>query len=398
MSDVAAKRAVPALIGAVAAYSVALGAVYAALGVALKEGGHTSSAIAISAAMTPLGLMTSAAILSRFGRGSIFRWLIAGIVGTAATMIFHGILPFYPAWLVLRFLLGFVANILFLFGESALMMVLGDRQRGKILGTYNGLVTLGYATGPFLVAALAGVGPLGAVAACSVIVLCAIVPVIWAKAELDFLLPAREKTTGFLPLFAVAPALFIASSATAIFDNGFLALFPAYGIDSGLSSQHALFLLGVALVGATILQWPIGALCDRWGAALVLRFAAAITVATMLTLPYTIHISALAPIILFLAGGGAFGAYSAVLVLVSQRFAGHSLILAKALLSMMWGVGSFVGVPIIGASMDAIHLQAFGPAVVWPFILLTVLIFFQNRRPFMVIKNEPMEEHHAQEK
>jgi MFS family permease len=310
----------------------------------------------------------------------------------------HSILPFYPAWLVLRFLLDFVANILFLFGESALMMVLGDRQRGKILGTYNGLVTLGYATGPLLVALLADVGPLGAVTACSGIVLCATIPVIWARSALDFPLPPREKTAGFLPLFAVAPALFIASSATAIFDNGFLALFPAYGMESGLSSRHALFLLGVALVGATVLQWPIGTLCDRWGADRVLPWAAATTVASMLSLPFTIQFWALAPAILFLAGGAAFGAYSAVLVLVSQRFAGHSLILAKALLSMMWGVGSFVGVPIIGASMDNVHLQAFGPAVVWPFLLLLILLLFQRGKAAAKPRSNHLEEPHAQEK
>ncbi|WP_113339799.1 MFS transporter [Rhizobium cremeum] len=398
MTEAASERAIPALIGAVAAYSVALGAVYAALAIALKEGGHTSSAIAVSAAMTPLGLLTSAAILSRASRGSIFNWLFAGIVGTAVTMLLHSIFTFYPAWLVLRFLLGFTANILFLFGESALMMVLGDRNRGKILGAYNGLVTLGYATGPFLVAALSGVGPMGAVAICSMIVLCAVIPVTWAKTELSFPLPAREKTTGFLPLFAVAPALFIASSATAIFDNGFLALFPAYGIDSGLSSQHALFLLGVALVGATVLQWPIGALCDRIGAERVLRLAAATTVATMLALPLGIRLPALAPVLLFLAGGGAFGAYSAVLVLVSQRFDGHSLIRAKALLSMMWGIGSFIGVPVIGASMDFIDLHAFGPAVVWPFIVAITLLLVRNRGTFPRPERQPMEERHAHQK
>lgn len=395
MTSIGAHRAIPALICAVAAYSVALGAVYAALGVALKHQDYSSTAIAVSAAMTPLGLMSSAAILSRWGRGSVLAWLIAGICGTAAVMVLHSLLPNYAAWLVLRFLLGFVANMLFLFGESALMMVLDPSRRGKILGTYNGLVTLGYATGPFLVGFAAASGSTWVLAMFGALVLCALLPVLWARKELDFPLPKRETPVGVFRLFAIAPALFVASAATAIFDNGFLALFPAYAMDSGLSAQTALFLLGFAMVGATVLQWPIGTLCDRWGAIPVLFLTAGTTIFTMLALPFAIEVQGAAALLLFIAGGGAFGVYSAVLVLVSERFNGRTLVLAKALLTMMWGTGSFAGVPVVGAAMDHIATDAFSPAVIWPFALVILLICYQLLGR---TQGSATEEHHAEQK
>ncbi|WP_052340896.1 MFS transporter [Salinarimonas rosea] len=363
------RRSGAALIACVALYSIVLGGAYAALAVDLAARGFGARDVAINAAMTPLGLFVAALVLPRLIRGAVFPWLVAAVAATVLVMLGLAFTRSYAAWLVLRFVLGLSANALFVVAESALMIAIPERSSGSFLSMYNGVVTGGYALGP-LILALAPMSTPAALAAGGAVVALSAVPLAMGVPRRALALPPLEVGSGLVAFALAAPALVVGSAAVAIFDNAALALFPVSVMETGHGRDVALVLLAALLAGATLLQWPIGAIADRWSSLGMLRACAAATVACCTALPVVAHAPAALGVLGFVAGGTAFGTYSMVLALVKERFASSALVTANAALGVTWGLGALVGVPAVGTGMDAAGPLLFGPLAALPFLVL----------------------------
>ncbi|WP_372025449.1 MFS transporter [Tistrella mobilis] len=363
---------VAALIAVVTAYSVALSATYTSLALSLAEAGHSAVAVAINAAMTPLGLVLSSLLLPRLIRGRPALWLSGGLVVSALLLVALAATGSdYPVVSVLRFLLGCSTNLLFVVGETALMMLVAPARRGKVLAAYNAIVTLGYASGPALLILL--VTPDRALLTAALLVLLALLSLLPAAAGLPPDLHADERPGGLLRHLLLIPALATAAGATALFDNAALSLLPIAQMADGLDRDMALSLVTAAMIGAVVLQLPIGILIDlvdrRW-VLIGLASASALGCVGLFHLPLDPLGRA---IWLFLLGGTVFGAYSVTLALVADRFSGAGLVEANAVLAMCWGLGSLLGVPVVGAVMDVAGPTGFGWTTAAPFILCTIL-------------------------
>ena len=366
------RNATFAIIFSVAGYSIALGATYAGLALDLQIRGYSPQDIAINAAMTPLGLLVSALVLPKVIRGPVSVWLIGGVIASAVLLGSIAMYRDFYTWLLLRFLLGCATNILFVVGESALMLAISESKSGKFLGIYNGIVTFGYALGPSLMA-LTDVSASKALIICSTTISLTVIPLMLAKHDLRFGLPKMQTGQGLWIFVISAPALVSAAAATAIFDNAALSLFPVFSMESGYSKQAALTFLSVALVGATVLQWPIGSCADRYNRLCVLRLCALTALVACTAIPFVGRQPVALGVVVFIAGGAAFGTYTAVLALIEERFKGTLLVAANATLGLMWGLGSTVGVPGIGTAMEYGGVNVFGPAVALPFVLVLLL-------------------------
>ncbi|WP_372423712.1 MFS transporter [Salinarimonas chemoclinalis] len=363
------RRSGAALIACVALYSIVLGGVYATLAVDLAARGFGARDVAINAAMTPLGLFAAALVLPRLIRGAVLPWLVAALAATALVMLGLALTRSYAAWLGLRFLLGLSANALFVVAESTLMIAIPERSSGRFLSLYNGIVTGGYALGPLFLA-VAPMSPPAALLACVAVVALSAIPLAVGLPRHHLALPPLEVGSG-LVLFALsAPALVVGSAAVAIFDNAALALFPVFVMETGHGRDVALVLLAALLGGATLLQWPIGAIADRWSSLGMLRTCAGATVACCAALPAVANAPAALGVLGFVAGGTAFGTYSMILALVKERFATGALVTANAALGVTWGLGALVGVPAVGTGMDAAGPLLFGPLAAVPFLVL----------------------------
>ena len=67
---------------------------------------------------------------------------------------------------------------------------------------------------------------------------------------------------------------------------------------------------------------------------------------------YSEPVRGLNQLVYFLYGGLFSSMYIIAVMLIGERFRGEELVRATAAFSMMWGLGSSAGPPVVGAAMD----------------------------------------------
>jgi MFS family permease len=193
-------------------------------------------------------------------------------------------------------------------------------------------------------------------------------------------LPGEDAPSGALRYLLVVPALALAACGTALFDNATLSLLPLAKMMSGMDRDPALALVTITMIGAVALQYPIGAMVDRYNKIWTLIFLSLGTglgCIGLFALPNSFSLQA---IYLFILGGAAFGVYSTTLALVADTFEGQKLVGANALLALCWGLGGLIGVPLVGLSIDLIGPAGFGWTTAIPFIAAMLIATRWTRR------------------
>jgi MFS family permease len=166
--------------------------------------------------------------------------------------------------------------------------------------------------------------------------------------------PSFEKSSHDNPLryLWLAPVALAATLVNAAVETAGMSFLPLYAMRVGWSEQSATLLLSVLLLGAIVMQLPIGWLgdrVDRRKLAIGLGLASA---AGALVWPYVIGSPALAYALLFVWGGLFVGIYTVMMSLVGSRFQGGDLVSIYAVMSVAWGAGAFIGPSAAGLAMD----------------------------------------------
>ena len=140
-----------AVIVCLMVFDVTMGLSYPLLSLLLEGRGASPLVIGLNASMLPLGLVISAPFIPRlatyFGP---WRFAVACIGVTAVLLALFKVWESLAAWFVLRFLLGVVEGGLFAISEVWINQLASGRNRGRVIAVYASLLSLGFATGPFL--------------------------------------------------------------------------------------------------------------------------------------------------------------------------------------------------------------------------------------------------------
>ena len=148
-----------ALIFCVTAFSTSQGLTYPLLALIMERGGASASAIAFNAAMTPLGIIVSAPLINRYAfllpRG---RAIAASIAATIVLLLLIGVSESPDTWLALRFLLGCTVNAVYVLSEASLLAIAPASHRGRLMGAYTSITTIGCAIGPLILFAAGSSG------------------------------------------------------------------------------------------------------------------------------------------------------------------------------------------------------------------------------------------------
>lgn len=357
MNDNITMRLQPAiswsLIGAITAclsvFSLTLSLTYPLLALILERQGISETMIGLNAAMTPLGLLISAPLIP-FGAQRLGAWGLAVACSVATLLLFILLASFrsLEAWFVIRLGLGIVIGGLFTISETWINQLSTREVRGRVMGFYSTVLSLGFAVGPFLLplTGIEGWPPFLVGPACTALSL-AVLLVVRRTA------PAFEQESGvslwtFLPL---APALLMAVIIIAIFDQATLSFLPLYGLHYGLSQATVAYALGVLIIGNVFLQFPIGWLADRLPRRSLLLACTLVALLGSLLLPLVMTRPVLLWPMLFIWGGVGFGIYTMALVELGDRFSGALLLAGNAAFALMWGIGGMIGPPLTGSAM-----------------------------------------------
>jgi MFS family permease len=342
--------AIAGVIATVSVFAIAQGLTYPLLSFILQRQGVSPAMIGLSAAMTPIGFIVSSPMVpmlaGRFGAG---RTALTCAALSALTLFLVGwTYNVYP-WFLLRFLLGVVTNPLYILSETWVIALAPPARRGRIMGIYATVISMGFAAGPLCLLAVGTEGwppfavGIGAFVVCGACLASVLVRL--PKADTG---ESHVSVWAFMPL---AGLLLFTVVVAAGFEQTVLALLPVYGVRYGISAFDMSALLTVLIAGNIAMQVPLGLLAERFSARLV-RFACiCFTVLGCALLPVLIETPLIWPC-LFFWGAACYGIYTMCIVELGERFTGKTMVAGNAAFALMWGVGGIAMPPLSGAAMD----------------------------------------------
>jgi MFS family permease len=225
------------------------------------------------------------------------------------------------------------------------------------MAAYTASLSVGFALGPLI---LSLVGSQGFAPYCigAAIALLSAVFIASPKVEAPlFTHPAKGSPLRFMRLAPVAVSSTVLNAAIETAGLSFLTI---YAVNLGWLESNATRLMSCMMIGAILLQLPIGWLGDKMDR-ITLLIGLAITASVgALVWPLALQSEFATYALLFIWGGAFVGIYTIMLSVVGSRFSGTELIGIYAAMGLMWGLGALLGPLLAGAAMQlAVHGLAF---------------------------------------
>lgn len=318
------------------------------IAMSLEQRGHSNMFIGINAAMHALGVLLIApampALAARLGARSL---AMLALLATAITLALFTGIGNVLWWFPLRVLLGAAAEALFVMSETWTNVLSTEQARGRTMAIYTASLSLGMVLGPALLSVL-GVSTkaylVGAVIALGAVVFLALP---WVTA------PARSRPESAQPMkyLRLAPVAMATTVLNAGVETAGLSFIALYATGQGWTESQAMQLISTLMLGAILLQLPIGWLADRMDKRRLVMVLAVISAFGALLWPFALSQPWLAFSVVFVWGGLFVGIYTVMLAMVGSRFEGSDLVGVYAVMGMAWGLGALAGPALAGVAM-----------------------------------------------
>lgn len=318
------------------------------IAMSLAAGGHSGTYIGVNAAMHALGVLLIApampALAARFGARTL---AVAALIVTAVVLAAFTRVTEVAWWFPLRVVLGMAAETLFVMSETWTNVLSTEQARGRTMAVYTAALSLGMVLGPALLSML-GVDA-GAYLAGAVIALAAVAFVLppWVVAP-ERSAPERAHPMRYLRLAPIAIATTVLNAGVETAGLSFISL---YATQLGWTEARAMQLISVLMLGAIVLQLPIGWLADKVSKRRLVLALASISAVAALFWPFALRETWLAFTVVFVWGGLFVGIYTVMLAMVGSRFQGNDLVGVYAVMGLAWGLGALVGPALAGVAM-----------------------------------------------
>jgi MFS family permease len=338
-------------------FTATQGLTYPLLAFVLEQHGSSSWAVGVNAAMMPLGMIAAApAAAPLIGRWGSLRVATVSLACSALCLLAIGAFERPGVWLALRFGIGFLLTLAFVVTDTWMNRLAPDHWRGRVLGLYCAMLSIGFTGGPALLVLMGTRGALPFLVGASLLLL-SLLPL---RSVSGHLRDTKHEPHVSIRAFARrGPSLMLAVGAAAFGDQAAMSLLPVYGHAVGLSTRAATLALLAMLLGSIILLYPIGLLADRLDRRTVTAGCAAATAALFALLPASASAPIVLMTVLFASGGACYAIYALSLAALGERHADGALLAGNAALGAMWGLGGSLGAPVTGGAMRAIGPSGF---------------------------------------
>ncbi|WP_153787832.1 MFS transporter [Pseudomonas sp. EMN2] len=268
-----------------------------------------------------LGAIVNDRLILRIGHIRAYS-SFAALIG--ATILLQGLFYDTTWWSILRLLNGWAAVGVFLVIESWLLLAGDAKIRGRLLALYMiafygagviaqaalGEITSWGDTAPFMLA-----GMLATLSVLPIVILPRVSPL------LDQVEPLKPRQ-----LLGVAPTGLVGCFGSGVAIAGIYALLPLYLQRVGLDVGEVGEMMAWVILGAMLLQYPVGRWSDRKDRQDVLiALAAMCTVLSLLIVVLPVD-TLLLPALLFLLGGGVFALYPVAVSSAADRAPADALV------------------------------------------------------------------------
>ncbi len=365
--------AIASIVGTAMTFGLTYGLSAPLLALSLAQHGYDKSFIGANAAMHAVGVLAIAPLLPGLAWRSGPKLPIAvALLAAAAVLALFPVMPSIWLWFPLRIALGAASETLFVMSETWLNQLSDETARARTMAIYTAALSLGFALGPVILTAVGtdGLPPYLLGSGFALLALLSIA-MPWVRAPV-FERPAHANPLRYLWL---APVAIGATLANAALETAGMSFLPLYAMRVGWREEPATLLLSVLLLGAILLQLPIGWLGDRVDRGKLVIGLGLASALGALAWPYLLHTPFLAYPLLFIWGGLFVGIYTIMMAVVGSRFQGGDLVSVYAVMSVAWGLGAFIGPGSAGVAMDLTRngLPIFAVIACAAFTILAVL-------------------------
>ena len=261
---------VSALLTGVAFLGIANGLMFTLLGVRMSIDGVSSQMIGIVGSAYFLGLLSGTVFCGRVIRrvGHIRAFTAFAAIAAIACLLHILIAPVW-AWALFRVAMGFCSTGLFMIAESWLQYVATSDIRGRIYACYAIASSAGAGVGPRLI-------NLGDPASYEIF---AIGAMLFSICLLPVALthvgdPEHEEESrfGIRELFAISPVAVTGAVCAGMVSGAIATMSAVFAERIGLSAVYISLFVSAMRLGGFSMQYPIGALSDRFDRRRVLIF------------------------------------------------------------------------------------------------------------------------------
>ena len=376
------RRSLVAVIASLTVQSLIFGLSMPLLALVLDAQGVDKTLNGLNAAAQSVAIFVVAPYVSRL---VAFFGVLRLMIGTTLLSIFVFLmLPLFPtvyAWFPLRFLLGLFGAVGWIAGEVWINQIVEERMRGRVIALYSSALAGGMSIGPFVLAqtGIGGWTPYLIVAALSLL---SAIPLLFAVNISPSV--KGQPSSGLSSFLLRAPTALLLNAVFAATYMAIITFLPIYALNLGVDQASSLYLLTVMAIGGLAMQLPVGWLADHMDRLLLLILSILLILIGLLAMPFVIAIAAWNMVFIFVFGGVTASLYTLALILLGERFKGADLASATTVFGVMWGVGSIIGPPLGGQSME-LWLPHGLPLMVGILFLIylpfPVLEFLKKRNP-----------------
>ena len=307
--------------------------------------------IGIVCGAAALGVVSSAYFAPKLAAkyGYIVTINVGLIVAAIMTIAFR-FTDNFGLWLVFRFVGGLGLGLHWVLTEAWLANIVAEKYRTRVMAIYATAISIGFAVGPVVIWLFGALSIIPFIIMGGLLILAAI-PIL----KLKGLEPKDNQTHSASPLILIKRAPTVASACVVVgsVDLALISLLPAMITRTPEAAPIlALIIVPAMALGATVLQYPIAILADKYG----LRKVGVITVCAGLIfaslIPFFLGSILVTLIFGFLAAGLVYALYSIGLAMLSRRFSGAEIVAANAGFVILFELSNLMGPWVAGFLLD----------------------------------------------
>ncbi len=302
--------------------------------------------------------------------------IFGALAGMASSSILiHAVFENAPVWMLMRLVTGFAYSGMYIIAESWLNDKATNETRGTLLSAYMIVTMLGLIIGLLLL----GVGDPATpelFIIVSVFVSVAVIPILMTAASVPEI--QEPEPTSIARVFRTSPLAVIGIALHGTTASMAFGMSAVYATKLGFSLPQISFYIAAIMLGALILQYPIGRMSDRIDRRTVILVVQILAVITAMIaffvegMSFYIVLGAAA-----LYGGIHTPLYSLYIAHANDYLSPRQIVATSSRLVMINGVGAVFGAPIVGYMMGQFSASAYFPTMAFFHAIVTCVVAYR---------------------
>lgn len=321
----------------------------------MERWGEASWVIGLVAAAPAGAIVAVMPLVPRVARRiGAFPAIVLGCLSGGVLLLAMPFLPQVWIWGVFRFLMGIAFAMPWLICETWVNSLAQESNRGRVLALYGVAFFGGVALAPWILSktGVAGWQPFGLAAG---IVFASLLPLLPLRKSLPQMAVGPRLRLG--AVVRLAPVMIICAILAGATEFSLFSLLPLHALNNGYGEAAALELLTALMLGAVILQYPVGRLADLGKRRQLLLGLGALTIVGLVLTLFVIGNFLAAAGTVFFLGGASLAYYVVGLAFLADSFEPPDWPVANAVFIMVYETASLVGPVLGGLSMDILPRQ-----------------------------------------